>query len=98
MADIFLADSEFETAHSSYLAKMENIEEKLDEYLKTLTQAVEEKNLQGKTADALLDFATITQERLALQIADIGFRFKLITAKLTEDVAAADDTCIWGGL
>ena len=91
MNELYLSDMEFENVRDTYTEKVDVIEEYLQAYIDNTKSVIQEKNLQGRTADALLEFAEIVEEIIKDELADILFRHRAITSKFIDDLAQQDD-------
>jgi hypothetical protein len=92
VSEIYLSDTEFGNVRDTYTEKADKIEADLQEYVDNVKSVIEEKNLQGRTADALMAFAEMAEESIKDELADIQFRHRAITSRFVDDLAEQDDT------
>lgn len=92
MDRLYFSDQEFGNVRDTYTAKVDKIEEDLRVYIDHTKSIVLEKNLQGRAADALLDFIETVEANIKDELADILSRHKAITGQFIEKLETQDET------
>jgi hypothetical protein len=91
MGELHIYDSEFESVRDTYAAKVTEIEADLNNYVSGVKAIQQNKDLEGQTADKLVEFAELVEETIRGELDDIFVRYKAITSQYAEEVATNDD-------